>query len=440
MKPIASYLAKYAELEATLVHELGWSGRTFDKVVVIPAFDEAKALPTAIATVRKASDGVKALIIVVVNAAQDSPKSVHIGNDQCIRATWPMLEKDLHSKEGLPRSIFFRDAWGGPTLLINRFTSDHLLPSGEGVGLARKIGADIALSLLNRGILKTIWLHMTDADVQVPHDYFFRHETLVKDLGQNIAACIFPFEHLPTIGQPHLGDGLMVYELFLREYEGGLAQAKSPFAFQTIGSLLLINLEKYAAVRGFPRRQAAEDFYLLNKLAKLGSIVPLSGIPIQISERHSVRVPFGTGASTMKLEQAPFDQPVYYARDVFLELKVLLSSLDLLALKGRLDSDECAKAFSECKRPGIDALTQLGFQKAASGIFSNYPTAVLRQRHLREWFDAFRTMRWIHLVCEHSQPRLSARQRYCPKATDAECRSVLRQHLIEMRAKASQTG
>jgi hypothetical protein len=38
------------------------------------------------------------------------------------------------------------------------------LPHKEGVGLARKIGCDIALSLYERGTLKSRWLHTTDAD------------------------------------------------------------------------------------------------------------------------------------------------------------------------------------------------------------------------------------------------------------------------------------
>jgi hypothetical protein len=43
------------------------------------------------------------------------------------------------------------------------------------------------------------------------------------------------------------------------------------------------------------RRQAAEDFYFLQQLAKTSGIASLSGTVVRPSARPSVRVPFGTG-------------------------------------------------------------------------------------------------------------------------------------------------
>ena len=63
-----------------------------------------------------------------------------------------------------------------------------------------------------------------------------------------------------------------LYEYSLRYYVAGLTYAQSPYAFHTIGSTMAVNAEHYASVRGFPRREAGEDFYLLNKLAKVGSV------------------------------------------------------------------------------------------------------------------------------------------------------------------------
>ena len=48
--------------------------------------------------------------------------------------------------------------------------------------------------------------------------------------------------------------------------------ARSPYAFHTIGSTMAVSANHYAKVRGFPKREAGEDFYLLNKLAKVKTL------------------------------------------------------------------------------------------------------------------------------------------------------------------------
>ena len=64
-----------------------------------------------------------------------------------------------------------------------------------------------------------------------------------------------------------------------------------------------INAEHYAQSAGFPKLAAGEDFYLLNKLAKIGKIIPLKIInqPIYIQARISNRTPFGTGPALDKI-------------------------------------------------------------------------------------------------------------------------------------------
>ena len=42
----------------------------------------------------------------------------------------------------------------------------------QGVGLARKIGCDIALKLYHSDVVKTAWIFTTDADVILPNELF----------------------------------------------------------------------------------------------------------------------------------------------------------------------------------------------------------------------------------------------------------------------------
>src|SRR5262249_56888321 len=109
-------------------------------------------------------------------------------------------------------------------------------------------------------------------------------------------AFLFPFCHRGS-PPPVLADAMHRYEIFLRYYLLGLADAGSPYAFHTLGSAIAVNPMAYAMVRGFPRRLAGEDFHFLNKVAKIGSILRMGGAPIVIEGRRSHPAPFGTRAA-----------------------------------------------------------------------------------------------------------------------------------------------
>jgi hypothetical protein len=49
----------------------------------------------------------------------------------------------------------------GTLLVIDRASPGHELPPRQGVGLARKIAADLALALLAGGSIESPWIHCT---------------------------------------------------------------------------------------------------------------------------------------------------------------------------------------------------------------------------------------------------------------------------------------
>ena len=104
-----------------------------------------------------------------------------------------------------------------------------------------------------------------DADARLPSDYFSRLPR------QRVAAVSWPYCHGPG-DTPAETDACERYELHLHHYVLGLAWAGSPYAFHTLGSCISVHVEHYAQVGGVPRRNGAEDFYLLNKLAKTGAV------------------------------------------------------------------------------------------------------------------------------------------------------------------------
>ncbi len=65
----------------------------------------------------------------------------------------------------------------------------------------------------------------------------------------------------------------------------------------------------YAGVRGYPKRSAGEDFYLLNKICKLAPIKRLLEPTLTIQARPSSRVPFGTGPALQRIVRSLAEDP-----------------------------------------------------------------------------------------------------------------------------------
>lgn len=322
----------------------------------------------------------------------------------------------------------------GALLLVDRATPGRELPPRHGVGLARKIGADIALALWFEGCVASPWIHCTDADVGLPTDYFeattrgaskFSNGSSAPDASNLLeasdapdsrvahgtsgtlgtsdapdAALLYPFRHVEVTREA------LEYEISLRYYVAGLRFAGSPYAFHTIGSTVAVHATAYAQVRGFPKRLAAEDFYLLNKLAKVGAIRPLDGEPIQLSARSSNRTPFGTGRAIERAREGERDlAPLcVYHPHVFGYLGAWLGTLRALAEAGDAadPGDLLAKQIGSWPTADLDRLrAQLdacGAWAAARIGAKRCRTPATRAKHLHGGFDAFQTLKLIHTL------------------------------------------
>jgi hypothetical protein len=228
--------------------------------------------------------------------------------------------------------------------------------------------------LIAEGLIESAWIHTTDADAELPAEHFDRVANLAP------GAAVAPFRHVRG-GDAATHEATLRYELSLRYYVLGLRSAASPYAFHTIGSLLSVAASSYANVRGFPRRQAGEDFYMLNKLAKLGPVHRLAGAPVRIRSRRSTRAPFGTGPAVVAL-LAGKPHEVYDPR-VF---EVLGEVLRALAIAPSLPS-ELLLANPELA----------SWHEGARQLEQGYPAEQLRMR-VHEHFDGFRTLKLIHAL------------------------------------------
>ena len=300
-KTCVKYLAHYAEPETQYLASFP-AQYSYQHVLVIPAFQETEAF------IQRFANSVLALpqclLIVVLNQPDSDFGREHQQAQSDLAASISAQGQLLWQHENL-RLIDLPSASdtssnNSAILLVDRFTKP--IPADQGVGLARKIGADLAVNLFITGNIKSRWIHSSDADAYLPDNYFTAHAdqstSLNRSLHAAVATCCNFFHHSD---QQAIHQANLRYENALRYYVAGLAYAKSPYAYFTIGSILSFDMLAYCQARGFPKRSAGEDFYLLNKLAKLGDVVYLADVIIKLDARPSQRVPFGTGPAVQNI-------------------------------------------------------------------------------------------------------------------------------------------
>ncbi|MFO1519131.1 MAG: hypothetical protein U1F57_05645 [bacterium] len=397
-KALRKYLERHAEPESRFAPRIRDS---FDHVLILPAYGEGENLFKTLHSVPLAS---KALVILVLNATESSPEWVHAQNREVLGRIRKNFKEEAKI-EASPLSVFQIPT--GTLLLVNRAVPGFFLPEKEGVGLARKIGSDLALALHAEGKIRSPWIHSTDADATLPPDYFRRSEG-VED--EEITALLYPYRH-ETESFQDLAEAMRIYDAFLRYYVAALAWAGSPYAFPTIGSTLAVRASSYAEVGGFPKRQAGEDFHLLNKLAKIGKVIPLEGDSLRIQARLSERTPFGTGQALRKILEEKKKGGFYpfYHPEIFSYLKKWLAVLEQFAVGlGQEDLSALLKSsFPEEEDAVWKVLRQMEAFPAFGEAASRSSDAQTLKRHLHTWFDAFRTLKFVHGLRDACFPSVS---------------------------------
>ncbi len=381
---VDKYLERHAEREIA-----AFKGFTFQfsHVITIPAYDEEDKIDQVLASIQQKNT----LAIVIVNAQENSPKESIEANIRLIKSLQRQNCEIWRSKTG--QGISLHQTKTCAILLIDRTSGNLLLPPKTGVGLARKIATDVALQLIIQGNIKTPWIHCTDADTLLPNDYFKRTAQLL-----DAAVAIYPYTHVVNYERTPQQKAIQLYELSLRHYVIGLHHAGSKYAFPTIGSTIAIHYIAYAKVHGFPIREAGEDFYILNKLAKVGKIKQLDGLPIIIEGRLSNRVPFGTGRAIEEISMMnhSIEEYCFYHPTIFDILKTWLGILNNITPKTAIPNLKNSLSQAENTKVLCDALDKMGAFSAIEHAIKNSTNTTTCRQHLHIWFDGFRTMKLVH--------------------------------------------
>lgn len=407
MQSLAKYLRLHAAAECRLLSAL--PGK-WQQALVIPAYRETvDLLDGLLPAVRD-----RTLIVLVLNRPRrDSDTEwattlVHaLGT-----ASWRRDHLAL-----------FNVADNADVLAVDRCVTGPPLDDREGVGGARRIGADLVCRLIADGRIRSPWIFNSDADALLPGDYFAAPET-----AGFTAACVYPFSHVFENDERSRWPTL-AYEWHLHHYVTGLRRAGSPYAWHTVGSTIAVHHAHYAAVRGFPRRSGGEDFYLLNKLAKTGAVCSLRGPIIHLRARRSERVPFGTGPATARIEALPGPAAFHsYHPAGFDYLAELLQWLEISARRGPLTARDFLRRHAQ-RDIDPDLLARLsgeiGVHEALARAARDSEKPQQRRRHLHQWFDGFRTLKWLHRLRdgglgERPLPALVRHPWYSPLVDDAD--------------------
>ena len=445
------YLNQYAESEAGQLNGLT---DQFQHCVCIPAYNEAPAFIDRLLTF--INQQTATLAIIVLNrpdnsgSAENANRDSMNGNHACQQVLTEKL--DIHWQH--QHIQLHRAKNKSAILLVDRFEKGPTIAAKQGVGMARKIAADIALQLIHQQQISEPWIYSTDADVILPSNYFDRSGHFLENAYEhnfkksankshpkaqnsinNIAAYILNFQHIPTSDKA-TNTATRLYEHRLNAYVDGLRLAGSAYAFQTLGSTLCIQANHYAMVRGFPKRAAGEDFYLLNKLRKTGLIVSLKTPTIQIESRISHRTPFGTGSSVDDIlaSDAPEQAAIFYHPQLFVFLHDTLrwlehlSSNDLVAQKENNWQEEIStyREWSEEKKAIIiKALTAIDFNSGFKHCINNSREASQFTYQMNAWFDGFKTLKYLHALRDKNNLDNLSEQHYLNLRTKKDSDSSL---------------
>lgn len=377
-----------------------------DQAVVIPCLAESRSLLRTLASLalNPPSELDRTLVVCVVNQAETHTRTAAREDNQVTLKWLRALQagrrpSDLRSNGS---ASWVESVLGSRLRLgyVDASSTGLGLPAAHaGVGLARKIGMDLALEYLDPASVPAI-LFCLDADTVVAANYLSCGRTHFGRCSEG--AAVVPYLHVPG-GSGPVREAAIEYELFLRSYVLGLRYAGSPYAFHSVGSAMACTAEAYARSGGMNRRASTEDFYFLQNLAKTHGVSPLQGTFVYPEARDSYRVPFvGTGWTVARYLEGDRDACHVYDTDVFECLKGWLAAMNLSVSSG----PELALARVRKLHPAVyEWISSSRFSETWGKLRRNYGEDEMFRKQLHVWFDGFRTLKMIKDLTRRTFPR-----------------------------------
>lgn len=383
---VKKYLEKYGTDGWNIIRE---GNSNYEMVIVIPAlkeFENIKKLLVSL-TQNDSSHFEKVVIVFVVNSIENASQETIKDNAKSIE----LLKKIIFSEKGNDEVIDIVKNSGLNIGLVDASSKGKQLPIKDGgVGLARKIGMDLSLKFFDYKQTSQKILVCLDADCTVKENYITEIYNYFKD--EKCSAAYVKYEH-PIEGDAESKLAIVCYEIFLRYYVLGLKIARSPFSIHTIGSTMVCDVESYINIQGMNKKKAAEDFYFMEKLAKIRKIHEIDSTTIFPSSRGSWRVPFGTGQRVNRYLSKKQNEYLLYSPKSFYLLRDWLS---IFLSHEILSADEYLEEANKINPELYNFLIQNSFRENWNRIVNNSRSKEQINNQKSFWFDGFRTLKLIH--------------------------------------------
>ena len=342
----------------------------FQNIVIIPAYAELEYIGQTLDSLSqcKVASFHDIMVVVVVNNEMDANSQIIDDNKQ----TLSILTKR--------KDPFY-------VAIIDASSEGRSIPKKHaGVGMARKIGMDLALAFANPETL----LYCLDADSLVSPTYFSEVQSHFK-LNDSVAAVV-GFSHIKN-KNPDLEKAIRQYELFLRNTAMKLKDAGSPFGYVAMGSTIICRAHAYASIGGMPRRKATEDFYFLQEFAKFRGVTEIEAILVYPSSRESERVYLGTGFRMSQAKKGEDLGELAYPNEAFEILKEWLS----IAMGGyTIDVNQIMFSVQKVCPTLQDFLRNENIEDIWDSLRESSPTEIHFQKQFHRWFDALKTHRLLN--------------------------------------------
>lgn len=352
-----------------------------DLVVVIPCYNEPCLFDTLHNLRSCARPSSNVMTIVVFNAGERSDEAGIMQN-----------------RVSYEQAVLFADKYNEPGFHFLPVLFERLPRKHAGVGLARKIGMDLAVAhfLHNenyRGVIVSL-----DADCTVSDHYLTAiHNAFFHEPRPDVT--VHHFHHRVEKNDPALENAVRQYEAYIRYFRDMLKQTGFPWYFHTIGSAFAVAADAYVRVGGMGRQQGGEDFYFLQKVFALGKVKELNDAGVYPLARFSDRVPFGTGPALQKIIGEPDGIMKVYSRRSFSELKRLFEIKDSLYQK---EYQDIVNAMAQLHPSLGEFLLQNGFPEDMADCNKNSASLATFQKRFFHHFNAFRIIKYLNAV--HPDP------------------------------------
>jgi hypothetical protein len=162
--------------------------------------------------------------------------------------------------------------------------------------------------------------------------------------------------------------------------------------------------ESYIKVGGMNKRKAGEDFYFMEKLAKITSIQKIYDTKVYPEGRISWRVPFGTGPRISRFLEGTHDEYILFEPQIFVVLK---KWLDVFNNKQVLKSQQYLEEAKSINNALYNFLLINKFEESWTKILHSSKTGEQINKQKMIWFDGFKTLKLIHYLRDNGFPSVN---------------------------------